>query len=210
MSVSCKHFSYSMPWYYFLLSQFLMHVYQGLWNLHSEILVLIVILSKLKEIPEEEILVFLCRYRRLHHTFCLSPVDKELLLKLQQQFGVSYCSVNFWISRMKEDALSLHGFHQEFILSCFISQQEYPSTWKGSAPAPFRSTEKLKASVSALTSNVRSLWIQILRLCKLKHWLIQVLIFTSRNVEIAIRLSWLRIFVMTCVINFHLVDSWMR
>ncbi|CAN6476418.1 unnamed protein product [Victoria cruziana] len=126
---------------------------KGLWNLHSEILVVIVILSKLKEIPEEEILVFLCRYRRLHHTFCLSPFDKELLLKLQQQFGVSYCSVNFWISRMKEDALSLHGFHQEFILSCFISQQEYPSTWKGSAPAPFRSTEKLKASVSALTSN---------------------------------------------------------
>ncbi|KAF3789517.1 Separase [Nymphaea thermarum] len=126
---------------------------KGLWHLRYEILVLIVMLSKLKEIPEEEILAMLCRYRRLHHTFCLLPVDKELLLKLQQQFDVSYCSVAFWMSCVKVDALSLHGFQQEFILSHFVFQQGSCGIWKGSGPASFKNTEELKASVSALSSN---------------------------------------------------------
>ncbi|XP_049936932.1 separase isoform X2 [Nymphaea colorata] len=126
---------------------------KGLWHLRYEILVLIVMLSKLKEIPEEEILAMLCRYRRLHHTFCLLPVDKELLLKLQQQFDVSYCSVAFWMSCVKVDALSLHGFQQEFIPSHFVFQQGSCGIWKGSAPVSFKNTEELKASVSALSSN---------------------------------------------------------
>ncbi|XP_072953682.1 separase isoform X1 [Typha angustifolia] len=126
---------------------------KGCSEFQFDIFKLMIMIWKRENIPLEKCFAMLWSDRRLNHSLCTFPIDKQLIFDISKQLGINANSTDFWISCIKGHPPSLCMFLQKVSLTDCIFREVSEHSFERSLGWKV-SIDEVRKVVSSLISDV--------------------------------------------------------